>query len=596
MDKIRKWYLYTLLNKNGITQKTLKPPKTYLFFDLFCFRTFCFSFLLGIQVSIGQVNHFSIPDSLVDLDYNQVYRSYLKTWKDTLRSQTYLYTCLKKSIEKNDPIKMAQAYCMLSYYAKNESEKISLLDQSIDLSIGLEDKIYPTEAYSFKGGHYLRKGDFISALDNYLMALRHAEKTNNIEYIYITKHNIALIKTDIGKYDEALPLFRDNFRRNSTRIPMDTVRYLKSSIVLAESYRYTNKLDSASMYYQKGESLLDKKKHHHLYGTLVLNEGINLFYKKKYRQAYDSISKGISLLDKNSISAKRPHILGEFYLGKLRALEKNKMSALSHFHTVDSIIQQEQITFQEVREGYEYIINFYKQTDKKERQLHYINNLLKFDSINTKKTSFMSSKLFKEFDTPLLLKEKETLIRALKGNNKNLNLIVIFLTIITAVSSVFLFTQYQKRKTYQQKFEQLIDKNTRSKTPQKKPQGEIGVPDLIVQEILQKLNRFEKNKQFLKKNISTASLAKDIKTNTKYLSKVINYHKHKNFANYINDLRIEHAVIELKKNSTLKQYTIQGIAEEMGFNTAESFSSAFKKSTGIKTSYFIKKLNELDTQ
>ncbi len=35
------------------------------------------------------------------------------------------------------------------------------------------------------------------------------------------------------------------------------------------------------------------------------------------------------------------------------------------------------------------------------------------------------------------------------------------------------------------------------------------------------------------------------------------------------------------------------IAEEAGFNTAESFSKAFFKKTGIKPSYFIKELTEL---
>lgn len=595
-DNFRKWYLYRLIHEYIITQKSLKPHTTYFFFGLFHIQILSFCFLLGIQTSMSQVQieHFSVPDSLVHMNYQQVYDAYLTSWRDTLSSKTYLYTCLKKATQEKDPIKMARAYCMLSYYAINEDEKITLLDTSIDLSSGLKDKTYPTEAYSFKGGYYLREGKLITALDNYLLALKHAEKTNNIEYIYITKHNIALIKTDIGKHEEALPLFKDNFIRNSQRIPMDTIRYLKSSMVLADSYRYSHLLDSAAVYYQKGMSVMNKK-NLHLYGPLVLSEGINLFFKKKYSQAYDSISKGISLLDHTTTATKRSYILGEFYLGKLQTLQKNPETALTHFQTVDSIIQQEKITLSEVREGYEYIINFYKKTKQKERQLYYINNLLKFDSIHNKKTVFMSSRLFKEFDTPMLLKEKEMLILELKGSNKDLNFLVIFLTIITVVSSIFLFRQYQKRRTYQEKFEQIIEKEAKTAVPQKKEPGDIGVPDLVVQEILKKLERFEKNKQFLKKNISTASLAKELKTNTKYLSRVINHHKHKNFANYINELRINHAVIELKRNKMLTQYTIQGIAEEMGFNTAESFSSAFKKSTGIKTSYFIKKLKELET-
>ena len=83
-------------------------------------------------------------------------------------------------------------------------------------------------------------------------------------------------------------------------------------------------------------------------------------------------------------------------------------------------------------------------------------------------------------------------------------------------------------------------------------------------------------------------------TNTKYLSKIINHHKNKSFINYVNDLRVEYSIEQLKESDVLKSYTIQGIAEEVGFNSAESYSSAFKKSTGIKPSYFLRELSLLN--
>ncbi|WP_282079981.1 AraC family transcriptional regulator [Aquimarina algiphila] len=577
----------------------LKLKKTYLFFTSFWIRIVCVFFIFGAQITTAQDKDFVIPDSLKGLDYEQLYKIYIKTWPDTLTSKIYLNTFFKKARSEDNNLKMAQAYCLLSYYAEEESEKIRLLDLSIELSKDLNDKTFPIQAYSFKGVYYFNVGEYPFALDSYLKALSQAEKINNIEYIYITKHNIARIKTEIGKHQEALPLFKENFTHIINKHYNDTTRYLKSSIALAESYRYNNHLDSATIYHFKGIQRLQKSKYYfnRFYGKILINEGINLFSKEKFDESYDSIIKGIHLLDKNHYENKKVHILGEFYLGKLQMLQQDVISARTHFLAMDSIVQQEKITPSEVREGYEFMINFYKANEKKERQLESINKLLQFDSIITKKTSFVSSRLFKEFDTPLLLKEKETLIEELKGNNKNLNFLVVFLSSLAAITIVFLYRQYKKRKTYQQKFEELIDKDNPkpNETAQEKPNDDIGVADDIVMEILNKLDLFETNKHFLKKNISTTSLAKDIKTNTKYLSKVINHHKHKNFANYINDLRIDYAVTQLKENKTLKNYTIQGIAEEMGFNTAESFSSAFKKSTGIKTSYFIKRLHSLNT-
>ena len=57
-------------------------------------------------------------------------------------------------------------------------------------------------------------------------------------------------------------------------------------------------------------------------------------------------------------------------------------------------------------------------------------------------------------------------------------------------------------------------------------------------------------------------------------------------------MRIESAVENLKNDSKLRKYTIQALAIEFGFNSAESFSTAFHKKTGIKPAYFIKELEE----
>ncbi len=545
---------------------------------------------------MAQAENFMTPDSLKSLDYDQLYDTYLKIWPDTLTSKVYLNTFLKKAITENNTIKIADAYGLLSYYAKEEPEKIRLLNRSIELSKDVDHNI-TIRGYSFKGGFYMNKGKYALALDSYLKLLALAEKVQNTKFIYITKHNIACIKTEIGKHEEALPLFKEYFTYVKGRRPTDTLRYLKSIIPLAESYRYNNDPDTSSVYHLKAIKRAQKPGYFYnrFYGKILINEGINLFFREQYEKAFDSIVKGFTLMDKSHSENRKAYILGEFYLGKLALLRQDVLSAKKHFVTVDALLQKETITPYEVRESYEFMIHFFKANEEKEQQLEYINKLLKFDSIINSEVAFVSTRLFKEFDTPILLEEKETLINELKGSNKNLNFLVVFLLTLTIVTVTFLYRQYRKRKTYQLQFEKLIHKNSPGEALQNKPLGEIGVADDIVADILNNLTAFETNQQFLQKNISIAWVAKEIGTNTKYLSKVINHHKGKNFANYINDLRIAYAVKALKENEALKHLTIQGIAEEMGFNTAESFSSAFKKSTGIKTSYFIRKLLTLDT-
>jgi len=84
-----------------------------------------------------------------------------------------------------------------------------------------------------------------------------------------------------------------------------------------------------------------------------------------------------------------------------------------------------------------------------------------------------------------------------------------------------------------------------------------------------------------------------MQTNPNYLSKIINHYHQKNFRAYLREIRINYVISELKNNKKFRLYSIKGIAEEIGFKGAESFSKAFHEKTGLYPSYFIKKLNTI---
>lgn len=122
--------------------------------------------------------------------------------------------------------------------------------------------------------------------------------------------------------------------------------------------------------------------------------------------------------------------------------------------------------------------------------------------------------------------------------------------------------------------------------------GKSSIPKNILEDLGNQLSLFEKNKDFLQKNITVDALAKKMGTNRDYLSKAVNEIKDKNFSQYINELRINYIVEELRNNEKLRKFTISAIADEIGFNNSESFSNAFKKVTGTLPSYYIKRLNK----
>lgn len=115
----------------------------------------------------------------------------------------------------------------------------------------------------------------------------------------------------------------------------------------------------------------------------------------------------------------------------------------------------------------------------------------------------------------------------------------------------------------------------------------------IVQSILKELEIFESKDQFLQKGITLGSLAKKIKTNSRYLSEIINTYKGKNFATYLNDLRIDYAINRLANDKKFRSYKLTFIAEELGYNNEQAFTLAFKKRTGTPLSIYLKEIENM---
>lgn len=106
------------------------------------------------------------------------------------------------------------------------------------------------------------------------------------------------------------------------------------------------------------------------------------------------------------------------------------------------------------------------------------------------------------------------------------------------------------------------------------------------------LQEFETGTLFTNRNISLAYLAGHINTNTKYLSRVINLHKQKDFNGYINELRVNYIMERLRKDPLWRKYKISTLAEEAGFSSHSKFAAVFKSLTGISPSLFIQYLEE----
>ncbi len=104
-------------------------------------------------------------------------------------------------------------------------------------------------------------------------------------------------------------------------------------------------------------------------------------------------------------------------------------------------------------------------------------------------------------------------------------------------------------------------------------------------------NHFSRNKPFLKHSYSLRMLSEEIHLPLHQLSAFINSYYKMNFNDFVNEYRILSCIEKLlKKEWEFKK--LESIAEETGFNNRNTFTSAFKKATGLNPSEFIKYIKQ----
>src|SRR5690606_594338 len=121
-------------------------------------------------------------------------------------------------------------------------------------------------------------------------------------------------------------------------------------------------------------------------------------------------------------------------------------------------------------------------------------------------------------------------------------------------------SQQNNQKLHSQ-YEELLRENHQNR-PYKKmaisPKKAVKeIPENIIEDLLTRLDKFEQNHEFLNKNIDLKSMADKFKTNTTYLSKVVNTYKKRNFNSYLNKLRINYMIELLKKEPKFRNFTIE---------------------------------------
>ena len=161
------------------------------------------------------------------------------------------------------------------------------------------------------------------------------------------------------------------------------------------------------------------------------------------------------------------------------------------------------------------------------------------------------------------------------------------LTILGVLYANYRKTKRTNRLLYEKNVALLNDnKQLRpiAESPQNTTKDELSPADL---ELLEKITEvMESSPEVFNEAFSLNRLAELVSSNTKYVSRAINIGKQCNFSVLLNEYRIKEACRRLMDAENYGNYTIEGIANSVGYKSRSNFATVFKESVGLTPSAF----------
>ena len=587
--------------------------------NLFQYKiVFFIFFLFFVQFNSQNTKIDDLNNETIEKKIDSLHNNPNKAWE-------IINLYIKKSKKEKNNESLLYAY----RYAGNFSqypENLKYADSALAIGKKSNDKKLLTEAYLNRGFVFMSQSLYQKALDDILIANKYSNELNDSYTVNCNKYLIAQNKIYLGLYEEAnkelsscIEYFKKNLTKTSDLGKNYQMFYLYSLMSLIDTNTKLRRHEENNVLLKTAFEYIKQNNLKQYTPYFISCDGVDEYFKKNYKPAIKKLSEAIRLYNDQW-----PHITDIFYIGLSNWKLGKRDVAVRYFEEIDKEYDKSKKLNPEFRPAYELLIKYNDSIGNRDKQLKYINTLMSLDKNYEKNYKYLFSKINKEYDTHKLINEKNKIESSLKNQRTIISLILL----ITILASLFYWNRYNSlQKKYKEKFEEIIsqkpilekietlaeveskqedDLNPKTlnitdkiKITAPKNSSELefynkipGLNPILVQNILQQLEKFEEELRFTDNQMSLRLLSEEFNTNIPYLSKIINVYKGKNFNYYINDLRIDYIIELLKNDATYLNYDIKNLASLAGFTNAVNFSDNFQRKFEIKPSYFIKMMKE----
>jgi len=490
-----------------------------------------------------------------------------------------------------------------------------LFNESMDAVLELEKEIgiakYPncySDIKSIKSYIYTERGGYDLALDTGLKLLDKAEKSKNQYVLMRAYSSLSHYYLRIENYKKALELCLKGL---DCIISLREIQYLFPKIdEVARMSAKLNDIETAFMaytYYLELESQIPPPGNF-IQSAVYMNIADISMHNNEFEKAQNYLSQALKMNLDNNYRFRIPRAL--ILQAELNLKTKDTLNAIINYEK--SVESAEAINAFDVVKSNSVILASLYQKQK---------NFSKVYEYETIYKAIKDSLFNKEREQKIIILEARQKIKEVAQKKRILELeneaqkakfySVIIMLFFVLLISLFVTYAYFKVKgknklLYHRTIElaeiqlMLREKlsdlekvksklNTESDISSNQKSSNI-ISDDIKDIILIKLEKLEGKLFFIDSNCTLNQIAKQLKTNPKYLSQVINQEKKCNFNNYINELRINYLLGKLITDEDFRGSKLSYISTSIGYNNLNTFNAAFKKRQGILPSYFISEL------
>lgn len=432
----------------------------------------------------------------------------------------------------------------------------------------------------------------IDAEKAFAKAHNYTEQIKAIGFIASNFRELGLNSEALYYLDKAIPLI--------IKLPDGSLKGQYGALLNHEKagiYTEKEKFDEAAQYiraaYKYVEQIEIPRQKAFFLATTMYLDAKNNYHLKKYGQAS-------TLLDKayETLGTKNDLLYGQIQLtrAQIYLADKDYQKAKTELDVVGQMVESSQY-FPLKKEYYKTSSEYYKTVN--DTKMYLVHYKLYLDMIHADERR--SQKIAD--DTLTHLRQK------IQTEHSMNDLILLTGIAVLLLLSFVVYIMYRQNKKRNHHFNEIINKlregtliaETTTQEELTSPGNQDGPDDYDLEDInisedtekrlhesLQELA--EGTVFFLDSNLTLTKLATKLGTNTRYMTYVIRKYHHKNFNNYINDLRIYYILKKLQDSPEYLQYKISYLAQESGFSNHSKFSQEFKRVVGLTPSVFIKQV------